>query len=83
MGILAPGSVQVHARPSARPPIDMRENKDLPQPLRSRIRSYGNLGQLFENTPLSTQNLYSAGASWGPQFLFWCGILIFLLLRAS
>jgi hypothetical protein len=60
MGVLAPGSA--HSRPSARPPINTGGNfpahcrvtfKHLPQPLRSHIRSFGTLEQLFGGVNIS------------------------------
>ena len=66
LGVLAPGSV--HARPSARPPINTIGNfsgthvcrvtfKHLPQPLRSHIRSFGTIGQLLKIPPFPPKNI--------------------------
>ena len=67
MGVLAPGSA--HARPSARPPINMSGNPKFRNPRTT-----------FENTPLSALKCHSAGV--GPRIIFLIGILIFLLLRS-
>ena len=39
--------------------------KHLPQPLRSHIRSFGTLGQLFKISPFTAQNLHSSGDCFG------------------
>ena len=57
-------------------------SKHLPQPLRSHIRSFGTLGQLFKIPPFSAQKSHSAGGRGGPRIIFLVGILIFLLLRS-
>ena len=90
MGVLATGSA--NARPSCSPPIDTRRNfpahvyrvtfKNLPQPLRSHIRSFGTLGQLLNLPPLSPQICGSAGGRGGPRLFWLIGILIFLLLMS-
>ena len=56
--------------------------KHLPQPLRSHIRSFGTIGQLFKIPPFSAQKSHSAGGMGGPPNFFLVGILIFLLLRS-
>ena len=56
--------------------------KHLLQPLRSHIRSFGTLGQLFKIPPLSAQICHSAGGRGGPRFIFLIGILIFLWLNS-
>ena len=57
--------------------------KHLPQPLRSHIRSFGTLRQLFKKPTFSAQKSHSAGGRGGPPIIFLVGILIFLLLRSS
>ena len=72
MGALAPGSA--HARPSARPPIDMSGN----------FPAHMSAESPFENNPLCPPK-YSIvqGVGGGPRLFLGCGILIFLLLGAS
>ena len=81
MGVLAPGSV--HARPSARPPIDTSVTfKHLPQPLRSHIRSFGTLGKYLKLPPLTPQIYDSSGGRGAHRIFCLVGILLFLLVRS-
>ena len=78
MGVLALGSV--HARPSARPPIDTSgifsatcvcrvTFKHLPQPLRSHIRSFGTIKQLLKFSKKKTlKNLKTIPQGWSRIF---------------
>ena len=94
MGDLAPGST--HARPSARPPIDMSGN--FPAHVSPVAESPSNISpntsevisevsgpqEIFlKYPPLSAQIQLSAGGRVGLHFFGRCGILIFFLLRAS
>ena len=77
MGVLAPRLCTLDV--SAHPPIARVCRvtfKQLPQPLRSHIQSFGTLGQLLKIPTLSAQICHSAGGRGGPQFLI--GILIFV-----
>ena len=91
MGVLDSGSA--HARPSARPPINTSGNfpahisaespstfKNLPQLLRSHIRSFGTLGQLLKLPNFSALKCHSAGVGGVPECFLLIGILIFMLL---
>ena len=90
MGVLAPRSV--HARPSARPPIDTIGNfpahvsavtfTNFPHPLRSNIRSFRTLGKVLKIFPLTPPIYDIAGGRGGPQLFYLIGILIFLLVRS-
>ena len=89
MGGLAHGSV--HARPSAQPPIYMREIfrahlcrvafKHLLQPIKCHMQSFRALGKFV--TPFSTPNTHIAGErGGGSPFFYFIGILIFFRVRS-
>jgi hypothetical protein len=67
-----------HERKFSAAHVSRVTSKHLPRPVRSHIRSFGNLGQLFKIPLLSAQICHSAGGRGVPRFFFCIQILIFL-----
>ena len=78
MGVLVPRLHTLDRSP--RPPIDTSGNfpahmsavtfKHLPQPLRSQIRSFGTLGQLFKIHPFLPEYVIVRGVGGVPNYFF-------------